>query len=56
MNSDDKEKRKYYLSMLNILYGLQDDMDANSVPEEAKVLLAEVVEICQSDFRVRFPA
>jgi hypothetical protein len=51
MTSDDK---KYYHSMMNGLFGLTDDFDANSVPEEAKLLLIEIIEICKSDFNIRF--
>jgi hypothetical protein len=40
--------------MLNGLYGLQDDLDANSAPEEAKRLLSELIAVCRRDFEVRF--
>lgn len=40
--------------MLNSMYGLQDDLEANDAPEEAKVALKELIEICQSDFNIRF--
>lgn len=52
MNTSDQ--RKYYLSMMNALYGIQDDLDANSSPDEAKHLLTEIIEICRSDFNIRF--
>ena len=40
--------------MLNSMSGLQDDFDANDAPEEARKLLDEMIEICRSDFRIRF--
>ena len=49
------EKSKYYYqAMLNSLSGLQDDFDANQVPDEARALLDELIEICASDFRMKF--
>jgi hypothetical protein len=47
-------RKKYYASMLNALYGLQDDFDANMVPDEAKDMLLEIIEICKSDFNFQF--
>lgn len=46
--------KRYYAMMINALAGLQDDFDTNSVPDEAKSLLQEVIEICRSDFNIRF--
>jgi hypothetical protein len=42
------------MHMLNGLRGLQDDLNANSAPEEAKEMLNEVLEICLSDYRITF--
>jgi LmbE family N-acetylglucosaminyl deacetylase len=51
----DREKaRQYYGSMMSQLYGLQDDMDANRAPDEAKTMLAEIIEICRSDMVFQF--
>lgn len=44
----------HYRSMMNGLYGLMDDFDANEVPEGAKELLLELIEVCKSDFEQRF--
>jgi hypothetical protein len=52
MNRD--QLKVYYNHMLNYLYGLQDDFDANQVPDEAKSHLKEIIEICESDYRIRF--
>jgi hypothetical protein len=51
---DRTDHRKYYLSMMNVLYGLEDDFDANTVPPEARTLLNEIIEICKSDFNIQF--
>jgi hypothetical protein len=40
--------------MINAFYGLQDDLDSNLAPDEAKEVLRELIEICESDFRLRF--
>lgn len=40
--------------MIGALHGLQDDLDANLAPDEAKETLKELIEICESDFRIRF--
>jgi hypothetical protein len=48
------QSRAFYLSMLNAMDGLQDDLDANGCPESAKALLIELIEECRSDFRIRF--
>jgi hypothetical protein len=40
--------------MMNGLYGLQDDFDANNLPDLAKSLLAELIEVCKSEFEARF--
>ena len=48
------KERDYYKSMLNAIAGLEDDIDANGAPEEALVALRELLEICQSDYRIRF--
>lgn len=50
----DDRARIYYLSMLNGMEGLRDDLDANEAPETAKALLVELIEECRSDFRIRF--
>lgn len=50
----DGEAHRYYLSMLNVMAGLQDDLGANDAPETAKALLIELLEECRSDCRVRF--
>jgi hypothetical protein len=47
-------EEKYYRSMLNGLYGLVDDFDANHVPDTAKELLLEIIEICKLDLSDRF--
>lgn len=44
----------YYLGMIIALYGLQDDLDSNLAPDEAKETLKELIEICESDYRIRF--
>jgi hypothetical protein len=49
-----QEAEGYYLEMLNGLSGLQDDLDANWAPEEAKKLLSELIAVCRRDFEVRF--
>jgi len=51
---NNENRRNYYLSMLSALYGLQDDLDANHAPDEAKEMFAEIIEICRSDFNIRF--
>jgi hypothetical protein len=51
--SDDEN---YYLAMLNVMAGLRDDLDANGAPSEAKELLQELMEVCKSDYRIRFRA
>ncbi|WP_221234822.1 hypothetical protein [Sphingomonas aerophila] len=48
------EAQSFYASMLNAMAGLQDDLDANEAPQAAKDLLAEALEECRSDYRVRF--
>lgn len=48
------EARAFYAVMLNVMAGLQDDLDANDAPQSAKDLLAEALEECWSDFRLRF--
>jgi hypothetical protein len=50
----DDRARSFYLSMLNALEGLRDDLDANEAPETAKALMIELIAECRSDFRVRF--
>lgn len=50
------KEQDYYQSMLNVMTGLEDDIDANGAPEEARVALRELIEICQSDYRIRFGA
>lgn len=47
-------KKDYYFMMLNALSGLQDDLDANDAPQEAKEGLREVLQICREDFKARF--
>src|SRR5688500_304382 len=44
----------YYMLMINALSGLEDNLDANSAPEEAKRKLREVVDICWGDYKARF--
>ena len=39
-------EQKYYRSMLNAMYGLQDDLDSNFAPTEAKELLKALIDIC----------
>ena len=51
-NKQDAER--YYALMLNALSGLQDDLDANWAPEEAKELLSELIAVCRRDYEVRF--
>lgn len=46
--------RGFYLSMLNALSGLRDDLDANECPEEAKELLGKLIEVCEGDFAMKF--
>jgi hypothetical protein len=53
MESQD-DARRYYQEMLNGLFGLQDDLNANSAPAEAKRLLAELISVCRRDFELRF--
>jgi hypothetical protein len=48
------KRKQYYKSMMNILYGLQDDFDSNDVCEEAKGLLTQLVEICKEDYFLKF--
>lgn len=52
---DQQDEARYYRLMLNALAGLQDDLDANRAPDEAKELLSELLEVCRSEFRTRFP-
>ncbi|WP_293989455.1 hypothetical protein [Sphingomonas sp.] len=40
--------------MLNGLRGLHDDLLANNAPQEAWTLMREIIEICESDYRVTF--
>lgn len=51
---NEKDAKYYYIMMINALCGLQDDFDANGVPDDGKAILAELVEICQSDFRIKY--
>ena len=53
MASKDQAER-YYQEMLNGLAGLEDDLDANSAPDEAKKLLRDLIAICRRDFEARF--
>ena len=46
--------KSFYDHMMNAIYGLQDDFDANNVPESAKDLLREIIEICESDYMAQF--
>jgi len=48
------QAQQFYASMLNVMAGLQDDLDANDAPQSAKDLLAEAIEECRSDYRLRF--
>jgi hypothetical protein len=48
------DKKQYYSYLMNALYGLRDDLDANDAPEEAKSLLIELIEVCRSDFNIKF--
>jgi len=52
----DNRARTFYLSMLNAMEGLRDDLAANEAPETAKALLIELIDECRLDFRVRFDA
>ena len=49
-----QDAERYYSEMLNGLLGLQDDLDANMAPNEAKRLLSEAIAVCRRDFEVRF--
>ncbi len=51
---DANDASKFYRAMLSIMRGLDDDIDANDAPEEAKSLLRELIETCESDYRIRF--
>jgi hypothetical protein len=51
--SNDKRKR-YYLSMMNILRGLEEDFALNEVPVEAKGLLSQLIEICEEDYHSKY--
>ena len=51
---DSRSPREYYLFLLSALRGLQDDLDANEAPEEAKELLRELTATCEEDFIFRF--
>jgi hypothetical protein len=51
---DMDEERLYYMEMINALAGLEDDLDANSSPNEAKSKLREVIDICRKDYNDRF--
>jgi hypothetical protein len=48
------DAKRYYQEMLNGRFGLEDDLAANSAPDEAKRLLAELISVCRRDFEVRF--
>ena len=54
MATDENLAERYYGEMLSTLMGLKDDLDANLAPQEAKDLLVELIEVCRSDFRLRF--
>lgn len=40
--------------MLNSMYGLQDDLDANFAPDEAKLVLSNLIDICEGDFAEKY--
>lgn len=46
--------KRFYASLLNGLRGLQDDFAVADVPAQANEYLAEIIEICESDYRVTF--
>jgi hypothetical protein len=48
------DAKQYYEEMLNGLFGLEDDLAANSAPAEAKKLLADLISVCRRDFEARF--
>jgi hypothetical protein len=52
--TDRKTHRRYYASMMNALCGLQDDLDTNRSPDEAKDLFNELIEVCRSDMNIQF--
>ncbi len=51
---DSRTAKHYYAGMLNALAGLEDDLDANDAPAEAKSLLQDVLILCRRDFEQRF--
>ena len=53
--ADREQAKRYYGEMLNALAGLEDDLDANSAPSEAKSLLHDVLILCRRDYDARFP-
>ena len=50
------EAESFYLSMLNALSGVQDDLDANEAPIEARELLRDVITLCRRDYDAKFSA
>jgi hypothetical protein len=50
----DEEAASYYRSMLNALAGLEDDLDANDAPDDAKVYLRNALRVCRLDYARRF--
>ena len=53
--ADREQMKRYYGAMLSALAGLEDDLDANLAPTEAKSLLHDVLILCQRDYDARFP-
>lgn len=47
---NDNEK-KYYRSMINVMRGLIDDLNANYAPQEAVGLLFKLIEVCEGDYQ-----
>ena len=49
-----EKERRYYEVMLNALAGIEGDLIANDVPEEAIEYVRNAILICNSDFKRRF--
>lgn len=51
---EESDRVKYYLTMLNSIRELEDDIVSNQAPEYALELLNELYEVCKSDYNIKY--